>query len=68
MQMMEKKMCGKRKKNHLYDQGKRRKKLEYLNFLLLLENCASLTLYLTINFFKIKISFLIKIKNLINIV
>lgn len=59
---------GKRRENHLYDQKEKEKELWYPNFSPLLEDCASLTLCLIINFFKIKIGLLMKIKNLVDIV
>lgn len=65
--MIEKEKYGKKKRNHLYNQ-KKRKKLLYLNFLHLLKDYMPLTLYPINNFSKTRIGFLIKIKIYINIV
>ena len=67
-QMIEKERCRKRRENHFYNQKEKEKELKSSNFSPLLEDCTSLILCLIINFFKIKIGLLIKIKNLIDII
>lgn len=68
MQMIEKRRHGKRKRNHFYDQKKKKKKFElwHLNFLPLLEDYLSLTLFLIINFFRARIGLSIRIGNRAN--
>ena len=67
-QMMKRERYGGRRENHFYDQKEKEKELWYPNFSSLVKDCASLTLCLIINLFKIKIGLLIKIKNLVDIV
>ena len=53
---------GKKKGNLLYDQKEKGKKLWYLNFLHLLEDCVSLSLCPITNVFKTRTGFSMKIK------
>ncbi len=66
--MLKRERYGKKRENHSYDQNEKGKELRYLNFSLLLEDYAFLTLCLIINFFKKRISLLIKMKNLVSTV